>query len=159
MIEFEDIAEVVPGVYIGSLRAVSCVPKYVDFCVNLSGTSYESTVPVLNILISDTEVTLDKIDEFYKKFALAVGAIKKCTSRGQKILVHCRAGVNRASTAIAMYLISEGYSYDEALAALAEANSKRDALLLTNKSFKQMLKHLEQCMRFQTYKNKINEFC
>ena len=153
---FEDIVEVIPGIYIGSIRAVNLAPKYnIDFIVNLSGSLYTSPIPTLNIQIDDKTIIFDQIEIYFRKFCMAVGSIEKCLKNGEKILVHCQAGVNRCATAIALYMLGIGYTYDKAIHLLTVANSKRDTVVLTNPTFRALIKGFEQSLKFQEYKRDL----
>lgn len=145
MNETDDLpAKVADRIYIGSImtatdeKAINAVG--INAIVNLSCRSYECKKPVLNINMPDSPVTTDQLDVYMAKFAIGVAAIETALSEGRTVLVHCAAGVNRSATLIGFYLIETGWTYEQAFSALSNANRIRDVPLLTNDSFKYMLK-------------------
>ena len=66
--------------------------------------------------------------------------IRVLTERKSPILVHCAAGINRSATLIALYLISTGWTPEQAIAALEQANKRRGVPLLTNQSFRRLIR-------------------
>ena len=135
--------EVVDGIYIGSLnstRGELLDRAGIDAIINLSGQCYESNRAVINIIMEDINVTLDTVDAYMKKFTIGVAAIEVALKEKKKVLVHCAAGINRSATLIAFYMIENGYSYESTFASLSAANKKRGVELLTNQSFRSILK-------------------
>lgn len=137
-------AQVVPGIFIGSL-ATAMNPTIlqknsIDAIVNLSGTEYMSTRPMVTITMGDQEVTPANIHTYIQQFTDGAACVRSYRANGKRVLVHCAAGVNRSATLIGFYLLSEGYTYDEVIGALMRANSTRRTQLLTNESFRQLLR-------------------
>lgn len=135
--------EVIAGVYIGSLASTTedhLSRASIDAIINLSGICYKNARSVLNIVMDDVPVTTDSLHGYALKFAIGVAAIETAVRAGKRVLVHCAAGINRSATLIAFYLIENGHSYDRAVELLAAANKKRNVDLLTNPSFRSLLK-------------------
>jgi protein-tyrosine phosphatase len=135
--------EVYTGIFIGSLLSTDdshLNTEGISAIINLSGQCYQKSRSVLNIVMSDIPITFDTLELYIKKFTIGVAAIEVALAQGKKILVHCAAGINRSATLIAFYLIEQGLSYDETIELLAKANKKRGVELLTNPSFRSLLK-------------------
>lgn len=136
-------AKVCPGVFIGSLNTANneeCLANNrITAIINLSGRRYHSHLPVFEITMDDAEVTPQNIADYSRKFGAGVEAMIAARTRGHILLVHCMAGINRSATLICFYLLHHGYSYEEALVLLTEANLARGTSLLTNCSFRHML--------------------
>ncbi|SIP86158.1 Dual specificity protein phosphatase 16 / mitogen-activated protein kinase phosphatase 7 [Pacmanvirus A23] len=144
-------AYVADGIYIGSLATAQsndCIKAMnIKAIVNLSGYKYITNVPVLNIEMDDALVTPQLMETYIKKFAIGVSAITAARAEGYNVLIHCAAGINRSATLIAFYLISIGYNYEQAYAALHTANTQRNVPLLTNKSFRYLLQAMDSFNR------------
>lgn len=67
----------------------------------------------------------------------AANEVRKALAKGQKVLVHCQAGLNRSSLVVAMVLIMDGMKPDDAIALLRE---KRSPTVLCNQTFERWLK-------------------
>jgi len=59
--------------------------------------------------------------------------------KGKRVLVRCQAGINRSGLVMALMLIREGYSAEDAINLMRE---KRGRAVLTNKHFENWLKQL-----------------
>lgn len=154
-------SEVVPGLFIGSLASAVNIPGLnamgITSIVNLSGRVYalnaqtpsthvghsvqqHQPTKMLKIDMDDVAVSIDSVDMYTSKFSVAAAFIKRELSNGHRVLVHCAAGINRSATAIAMYLVSLGYSYDDCINMITLANSRRGVPTLTNDSFRFLIK-------------------
>lgn len=152
-------AKVADGIYIGSLATATCA-HWLDYhnisaIVNLSGTTYHCNRPVLNIFMDDTDVTVDTMDSYSKKFALGVAAIELARTENKNVLIHCAAGINRSATQIGFYLISQKWTYNEVLAALESANKTRNTPVLTNYTFRYLLKAHDSFQRTFVHRKTI----
>lgn len=67
----------------------------------------------------------------------AAKQVKAALDRGEKVLVHCQAGLNRSSLVVATVLIQDGMEPDDAIALLRE---KRSPTVLCNQTFERWLK-------------------
>ncbi len=77
---------------------------------------------VIHIPIRDFSTpSLEQIEEF-------VAFAKRARADEKKIVVHCDAGVGRTGTMLACYLVSKGYSADEAI---EEVRTKRPGSIET----------------------------
>ena len=133
--------KVATGIYIGSVNtAAELTPRdHIDAIVDLSGVDYVALQPSLHILMDDVMLTPETTKLVIHKFTECVTFIQAQRELGKNVLVHCVAGINRSATCIGMYLISCGWTYDEVIVALTDANTKRGCALLTNTSFRQLL--------------------
>lgn len=135
--------EVVPGIYIGSLNAVSA--NY-HLILNLSGVEYYMKIPtpVIRVNIDDkilsTEDDVRNYLSIFERGAEIIEEAHRGSGNGLKILVHCAAGINRSATVIAFWLVRNGYGYAEAIEALEKANKHRDMPVLTNPSFRDLVR-------------------
>lgn len=136
-------AEVVDGIYIGSLTTATnhnwLLRHNIGAIINLSGVVYETTVPVMNIFMYDTDVECDIMLSYLAKFHQGISGITIARAHGRNVLVHCAAGINRSAALIAFYLIECGYTYNDALQMLHTANNIRKVDCLTNPSFRYLL--------------------
>lgn len=137
-------AQVAPHLWIGSLASANSdfiCDKKINFIVNLSGYHYShQDVEVLNYDIEDKLIPYDLIDYYLNSFMEVAAIIKQKISEGRNVLTHCAAGINRSATSIIMYLMLENYSYEESLEKVTNANKSRGAPVLTNQSFRYLLK-------------------
>lgn len=139
--------EVVEGVYLGSISTARnelwIRSNNIDAVVNLSMIPYShvgGTTDIYRIDMEDTQVGPDNVDDYLEKFSAGVGLIQLLRGQKKKVLVHCAAGVNRSATLIAFFLIEGGMSYDEVTNLLAVANARRGQPVLTNPSFRLLLR-------------------
>jgi hypothetical protein len=136
-------AQVADGIYIGSLATAtseSCLKRHgIDIVVNLSGRRYPLLRPTLYIQMDDADITPNNLNDYTKKFAAGCDFVEAARRKGQNVLIHCAAGINRSATLIGFYLIERGKSYDAAVALLSAANNQRRVPLLTNNSFRYLL--------------------
>lgn len=136
-------SEVIDGIFIGSLSTATnqawLQQNDIGAIINLSGTHYESSLPVMELIMDDTDVDCEKMPEYLAKFDHGVEGIKVARAHGKRILIHCAAGINRSATLIAFYLIESGFDYATTIRLLTEANNRRNTPVLTNPSFRYML--------------------
>lgn len=155
-----DNMEVVPGVYIGSIAAVD---EKFGLILNLSGVKYRASPgqTVGTVKIHDRELQLKACRcvagcqctanplgfsndaaaalRIFIRGAEAIEAARAESIR-TKILVHCAAGINRSAATIAIWLVRNGFGYAEAMQVLTEANIRRGVPVLTNQSFREIIK-------------------
>lgn len=139
MLKHDYCQKVAEGIYIGSVESAKNAPAYIDAIVDLSGVKYNTTIPSLHILMLDEPITLRSVELVIEKFTAGAKFIRNERSRGNNVLVHCAAGINRSATLIGMYLINSGWTYDQVLVALTTANNARMCPVLTNESFRLLL--------------------
>lgn len=104
---------------------------------------FEGPLPqrTLRLLVQDyTAPTIEQLRQ-------AVDFINECRTEKLPVFVHCHAGVGRASLTASAFLISQGYSANDALATIREArpivylNRSQHARLL---EWEQFLRNSEQ---------------
>jgi len=140
---FDPGAEVVPGIFIGSLATAQNGPwlsaNKIDTIINVSAKNYKSDLRQFDILLYDIDITPELMGVFMKSFdhaaMITVGEIKN----NRRVLIHCAQGVNRSAMCIAWYLMYNNYSYDQIIHLLTRANNTRDMPVLTNMSFRRLL--------------------
>ncbi len=136
-------AEVVDGIFIGSLATATektwIGNNNIGVIINLSGTTYDAPVPVMSINMADAYVDCDHMSDYLQKFDSGVSTIRDARARGQRVLVHCAAGINRSATLIGLYLIESGMDYARVIHLLTDANNRRSVPTLTNSSFRYIL--------------------
>lgn len=142
---YSDIcAHVYDGIYIGSVTSVTTeadlLAKNITVVIDLSGWSYTRTRNTCVLRMDDTDVQISTIDDYIGKFNKGSRVIRHARARGQNVLVHCAAGINRSATQIAYYLIQyENMSYTQAIRLLESANERRNLPVLTNRTFRDLL--------------------
>jgi protein-tyrosine phosphatase len=152
----DSLGFVCDNIYISSLQ-VACdeeflLSKNINFIINLSGIKFETNLPVIHIFIADKDVTFDLLDTYIDAFTGARRYIKSCIDNNLNVLVNCRAGVNRSATAIAFYLLSSGLSYNQVIYILLTANNARNVPVLTNPSFRYLIKTYASLIHYQKKK-------
>jgi hypothetical protein len=153
------------NVYIGSLEsATHC--KLSDYhitnIINLSGAVYDSPVRMVKIDIDDVYVQCGAISDFMNTFAVALAVLEECKGN---ILVHCMAGVNRSAFLIGFWMWHNGHRFEDIVAKLRDANSRRNLPAFTNPSFEYILCTLcharravvSRNMMFKIQKKKVGE--
>jgi protein tyrosine/serine phosphatase len=141
---FDPGAKVCDGIFIGSLATAqsnhALAQHNIKAIINLSGIVYHSTTPVYTIQMDDATVTSATLKSYMQRFNAGIRAINEARAFDVPVLVHCAAGINRSATLIGLYMISLGYSLDETISALTNANNTRRVALLTNPSFRGILR-------------------
>jgi len=144
-------AKVTDGIYIGSLATAtskeSLDQMQIGAIINLSGRPYCSDRPVFSIVMEDMAITAASLDDYVDKFIDGVHAIESAKGEDLRVLVHCAAGVNRSATLIGFYLLSVGWTYDQVVQALELANDARGVQVLTNPTFRKLLRARETYIR------------
>ncbi len=135
--------KITEGVYIGSLKtAISLAdknPYKIDFIINLSGTLFKSDIPTFYVIMPDATIDYYDVDEFIKRFSVAVNVLKKKRAEGLRVLVNCHEGINRSATVIALYLVTCGWEPDAIYTHMENVNKKRNRPALTNESFRYLI--------------------
>lgn len=85
--------------------------------------------------IDDDAPTFEHLDQ-------GVEFIRKVIREGGKVYIHCGAGVGRAPTMAAAYLISEGYALDEALVMIRKV---RPFITITLPQMQQLVEYEKRC--------------
>lgn len=142
-------AEVADGLFIGSIAtAVDArwlAENRIDLIINISGYNYQSSVPMVIVIMDDTAIPVAQLDTYVGKFVTVSKIISKYHARGKRILVHCAAGINRSATAIGFYLIDAGSDYNACTQRIVSANKTRARAALTNASFRYLLCSYAAC--------------
>ena len=128
-------SEVVPRVYIGNYKH-ACDTKLlrrIGITKVLNMTPHDSPHQSLKIPMLDVDITPETRMGYVQKFTLAAKFLRRY--KGEKILVHCMAGINRSATAIAFYIRSYGLTAEKTVKLLQMANDKRGVPVLTNPTF------------------------
>ena len=75
------------------------------------------------------------------------------------IQINCHAGVNRAPSVLASYLMTKPrpFTYDRTIELLEAANKKRDYDVLTNREFRQALRHYPTYYNLRKYGGKTSK--
>ena len=87
--------------------------------------------------------------KFLATVRLAIRTARNALLRGEKVLIHCRSGVNRSPLTIGLLLVEEfGMSPSEALDLVTQANEQRQVPVLINESFRDLIAMAvpKQCM-------------
>lgn len=165
-------AEVIPGVWIGSISAAQKDKKFlknakIKSILNSSGMEPPAHIKRFynnqNIQYKtfttyrdgrETYMPDKNFDSRFTKldfFAYILDGIKFMKKAPKPILVHCHAGINRSGSCLAGYMmLCEKIPYDKTIKLLTDANAKRGWSVLTNKHFRSALKELETKMRSRT---------
>lgn len=85
--------------------------------------------------VDDQAPSIEHLDQ-------GVEFIREVIGAGGKVYIHCGAGVGRAPTMAAAYLLSEGHSLDEALALIRQA---RPFIAITPPQMEQLRRYEARC--------------
>lgn len=157
-------AEVHPGVYIGSHQAVKndrfLSGHDIGYIVKCDCESRftHPTIPTYEIdglhdedfacyLESENPEMIyefvEKTVAVVKKIEPAAKAIHERVSKGDRVFVHCWAGVNRSALTIAWYLKKyRKMHYEDIVATLTRANATRNLPVLFNRTYLHIIKNL-----------------
>lgn len=83
----------------------------------------------------------DMRDIDFTEIYQVVGIAHADWKAGKKVLIRCQAGLNRSGLIMALVLMKEGYTADEAITLIRE---KRSEWALCNKTFEEWLRDLPQ---------------
>jgi len=114
--ELWNISEIIPGkLYLSGMfptRSDAILNTYgITRIVRLGNFPYTSLRPSLTINIEDDEN--EPIDAFFEKCYQYIDA---AINSGERVLVHCMAGVSRSATIVAYYLMKKyGMDVEDAL--------------------------------------------
>jgi len=116
--------EVTPNLYVGSqhnyLGKRRLEQRGIQACVNMRVERDDAAFGLaLNryLYLPTVDDDAPSIEHLQK----GVEFIREISQSGGKVYIHCGAGVGRAPTMAAAYLLTEGYSLDEALALIRKA--------------------------------------
>lgn len=146
---------ILPNLFLGSAHHASqkeLLDKLgITAILNVSKTSpsaFANNYQYKNIAIDD-----NNRENISSHFDSAINFIEDVTSRGGKVLVHCRAGVSRSATiCIAFLMRQKGYTLDEAY----EYTKKRRSAISPNFNFLGQLLAFEHELAEQRQVNIIN---
>lgn len=129
------ITEIEDGLYLGGCLNGLRLPLGITYVVSLypweAYKLHDEVEGVLVVRLYDSEVD----DSLLFETARMVNAFR----RQGPTLVHCQAGLNRSSLVLALALMLEGRSADEAIAYLRE---RRTPAVLCNRDFENWLREL-----------------
>jgi len=112
---FDPRAEIVPGLWVGSLADARDSRAGFTLIVNCSRDIpfFLHNVRGIRVPVNDA---IDENDEILRHFSGSYGEIHRALAAGGKVLVHCYAGIQRSSTVAAAYLMREfGWSARKAM--------------------------------------------
>jgi len=136
-------AQVTDGVYISDLQTAKnsawILANHIDYIINLSGFTYDSSVRVLVVDCLDELVSVKNLPTYVEKFMKIAKLVTKLRAKNKRVLVHCYAGINRSATAIGFYMAMCGQNRDQVMNRLIAVNRSRGLNVLTNPSFMYML--------------------
>jgi len=120
------MTEIVPGLWIGGLPAIE-ETREMDLIVNLEGGKVYPDRPTFLWVIGDGPALPD-----VRTLDLVVGMIDAALTAGQRVLVHCTAGLNRSGLVVGRVLIRRRLNGREAVALL---RARHDPQALNNATF------------------------
>lgn len=129
------ISEVAPGLWQGGCIDGVRLPSDFDLVVSLypwEKYAVGSATRVIERFAYDAATVPDLSD--------LVETVYESWKGGNKVLVHCQAGLNRSGLLAAQVLIKDGYSPAEAIRQLRDS---RSSLVLCNEAFERALLTLE----------------
>lgn len=136
--------QVTPQLYVGSqfnaLGKRLLARQGINSCINMRierddarlGLALEHYLHLPTV--DDAAPSLEHLDQ-------GVEFIREVTTRGGKVYIHCGAGVGRAPTMAAAFLIAEGHSLDEALAMIRKV---RPFITITEPQMAQLQRYAER---------------
>ncbi|NBP66338.1 MAG: hypothetical protein EBU66_17015 [Bacteroidetes bacterium] len=115
------MTEIIPNLFIASYKEAqkSEPDAYIVNC-----TKEDPNIPVIGtkgfrIPISDNG-NQEEIDELYKRLPDAISKISTMLYKNNKVVVHCLFGQQRSCAVVCAYLISIGYTLDDAIKLIKE---------------------------------------
>ena len=113
---FRDMNKITDQIYVGCYHAASML----DYSNREGITHILNCTPDPHQGLKDFTVNQLNIHDGYEIPAEIIGFAIKCISEavkdGGKILVHCHAGISRSTSLVCAYLMSCGFSWDDAVA-------------------------------------------
>lgn len=107
--------QIIEQIYVGSYNAATML----DYTNRESISSVLNCTPDAHEGLKEFKVTQLNINDGeeipHSVIELAITTIRESIARGEKILVHCHAGISRSPSLVCAYLISVGFSWDEAV--------------------------------------------
>lgn len=151
-----DYAQVNTNLYIGNAQSIHdhkfLEDKKIKLIVNASNRSSNltdleiDTIQVIDIedIVPSPKHTAEFILDIKKKANSVVDQMEKYISRGDNVLVHCHAGINRSALILGFYMIlKQGVSPTDAINKIRKANAtQRSIVALSNPLFESILKTL-----------------
>lgn len=130
------ISEVLPNLWQGGCKMGVKLPADFDYVVSL----YPWEKYALGPKTSRTEITAYDSAEV-PDVSEAVDLVYDAWKRGEKVLIHCQAGLNRSGFTAAQVLMKDGYSAKDAIQLLRD---NRSPVVLCNQAFENHLLEMDK---------------
>lgn len=133
--------EIIPNLYLSGYHKIEVNPN--TFVVNCTKNLKMLTLNGVRIAVDD-DMSKESINGMAAALPIVVETIHLELQKGNRVVVHCRAGQQRSPTVVAAYLIGKcGYSIQDAIRTVR--NKKRDAFFWTI-NFKESLDRYVQSL-------------
>lgn len=144
-----------PRLYVGSFPPAQLKEHGFDavaLCA-VEKQNVEPNIPTLRVLLDDTEFTDEEMNEVFSHAHKAARLVSRIRRRGGRVLVTCRAGINRSAfvAAISLMLV-DGLSAEQAVEQIRNTRGTRTQstwgmLPLSNRSFVRALQRFDDARR------------
>lgn len=124
--DYNEFSQVTPNIYVGGHYPPIGKSRLEDLGIEFSINLREEYDDVGNGLALVNHCHLPVRDgdaPSQNQLADGIRFMRMAINEGGKVYVHCAGGIGRSPTMVAAYLISEGYSVDQAVALIKAARS------------------------------------
>jgi protein tyrosine/serine phosphatase len=152
-----EASRVGPKLWVGSFPSADLKGRGFDAVALCAAEkqNIEPNIPTLRVHLDDAEFTDDEMNEVFAHAHKAARLVSRIRRRGGRVLVTCRAGINRSALVAAISLMMlDGLSAEQAVNQIRNTRGPRTMegwgmLPLSNKSFVRALQRYHDARRLR----------